>query len=193
MEQLLLQYGLVAVFLCAVVENDVTFLLTGVIAHLGLVHPLFALIYCIAGALVHDSLWFWLGYSRSESVRASRVYRKVGPLVEKLADRFGPWELFLCRFIYGTRSPSLVFWGVQQLSYTRFLLIETLALTVWGTILAGVGYGLSGTAAALMGRVRSMEHWVLGAAVIIVIVVLAMRYFARHEIRKHLPPREGPL
>jgi len=146
MQEFLLEYGLLAIFLCAIVENDVTFILTGVMVHLSPMHPVPAIVAGLAGALLHDSIWFGLGQWRSDTVRSHRVYRRVGPAVERLAARFGPWELFVCRFIYGTRTPSLVFWGVQRLSLTTFLLIETLALTLWATVLVALGYFLSSAA-----------------------------------------------
>lgn len=189
MEQFIIQYGLLAIFLCALLENDVTFVFAGVVIHLGLVDPVFALAYALAGALLHDSFWFWLGYTRSESIRASRVYRKLGPAVEKLADRFGPWELFLCRFIYGTRNPSLVFWGTQRLSLRTFFAIEIAALSIWGCFLAMLGFCLSNAAAAVIGTIRSMERWMVGALGVIILGALVARIFTRYEIRRRLLAR----
>jgi membrane protein DedA with SNARE-associated domain len=193
MQQFLIEYGVLAIFLCAVLENDVVFLMTGVLIHLGLVHAESAFLACLGGALVHDSLWFWLGYARAESIRMSRAYRRLGPLVEKLSARFGPWELFLCRFLYGTRNPSLVFWGLQQLSVARFAAIELSALTIWGGALTGFGYFLSDRAEALIGRVKSVEHFLLIALLIAIAIYLVARLFTRHEIKRHLllpPPRK---
>jgi membrane protein DedA with SNARE-associated domain len=189
MEHFLVQYGLLAVLFCALLENDVTFVLTGVIIDRGIVSPYLGIAYCVAGALGHDLLWFWLGHSKSDSIRSSRVYRRVGPLVERLADRFGLWELFLCRFIYGTRNPSLVFWGVQRLPLWKFLAVETIALSIWGTFLATLGYFLSDRASLVIGKVKSFERLLLGIAVLVIIVVVGLRMFTRYEIRKRLPPK----
>ncbi len=189
MQEFLIEYGLHAIFLCAIVENDVTFILSGVVVHLSTVHPVPALVAGLSGALLHDSIWFWLGHARSDSIRSHRVYRRVGPAIERLAAKFGPWELFVCRFIYGTRTPSLVFWGVQRLSVTTFLLIEMLALTVWGSVLIGLGYLLSNSAAIIIGRVKSMESWMLGALLIAGAGFCLARLITRYEIRKRLPPR----
>jgi membrane-associated protein len=189
MEQFIIQYGLAAIFLCALVENDVTFVFAGVVIHLGLVDPMLAVAYALAGALIHDSFWFWLGHTKSEDIRASRVYRRLGPAVERLAARFGPWELFVCRFIYGTRNPSLVFWGIQGLPLAKFYLIEVLALTIWGCFLTTLGFCLSNMAAAVIGTVRSMERWMLGALGVIILGALIARIFTRYEIRKRLLAR----
>ncbi len=188
MENFLIQYGLLAVLCCALIENDVTFVLTGVIIHQGIVDPFLGVAYGIAGALGHDLLWYWLGHSRSEVIRQSSVYRRVGPLVERFAARFGAWELFFCRFVYGTRNPSLVYWGVHRLPLPKFLAIEVFSLTVWGCFLASLGYFLSNQATLVIGRVKSFEHLLLGIAILVIIGVVGMRMFARYEIRKRLPP-----
>ncbi len=189
MQEFLIEYGLLAIFLCAIVENDVTFVLTGVAVHLSGIHPVPALVAGLSGALLHDSIWFWLGHWRSETIKTHRVYRRIGPAVERLAGRFGPWELLVCRFIYGTRTSSVVFWGVQRLAVTSFLLIEIVALAIWGAILVALGYFLSTSAAAIIGRVRSMERWMLCAMLIAIGGFILARAFTRHEIRKRLPPR----
>jgi membrane protein DedA with SNARE-associated domain len=106
-----------------------------------------------------------------------------------MAAKFGPWELLVCRFFYGTRISSIVFWGVQRLSLTSFLLIETIALTIWGAVLVTTGYLLSTGAAAIIGRVRSMERWMLCALIIAIVGFFLARVYTRHEIRKRLPPR----
>ncbi len=190
MKDFLIEYGVLAVFLCALVETDVSFILTGVVIRLGIVHPLPAFAAMIAGAFLHDSAWFTLGYRRAVWIRNTSAYRKVGPFIERLTVRFGAWQLFLCRFIYGTRNPSLVFWGVQRLAIAKFAAIELLALSVWGTVAAAIGYFLSDRAEAIIGKVKHLEKWVLGALVISLVVVVIVRYFARYEIAKHVPPRD---
>jgi membrane protein DedA with SNARE-associated domain len=189
MHEFLLEYGLLAIFLCAIVENDVTFLLTGVAVHLSGIHPVPAFVAGLSGALLHDSLWFWIGHYRADTVKAHRVYRRIGPAVERMAAKFGPWELLVCRFFYGTRISSIVFWGVQRLALTSFLLIETIALSVWGAFLVAAGYLLSSGAAAIIGRVRSMERWMLCALIIAIVGFFLARVYTRYEIRKRLPPR----
>ena len=189
MRDFLLHYGLLAVFLCAVVETDVSFIFTGVAVHTGTIPPLPAFGIMVLGALVHDTLWFVGGRYRSTVIRESRVYKKVGPFVERLAKRFGAGELFLCRFIYGTRNPSLLFWGVQHLPWRKYLAIELLALSLWGTLLAGVGYYLSDSAEALVGGIKSAEKWLLfsllGAGVAFFTIRHGMRAFIAWRLRRN--------
>jgi membrane protein DedA with SNARE-associated domain len=188
MQNFLNDYGVLAIFLAAILENDVVFIMTGVVVHLAVVHPESAFLACLAGALVHDSLWFWLGHARAESIRGSRIYRKLGPAVERLAARFGPWELLLSRFIYGTRNPSLVFWGTQKLSVWRFAAIELTAFMIWGGALTGLGYFLSDRAQAIIGEIGSVERFLLGALGVALLIYLGGRLLTRQEVKKHLLP-----
>ena len=140
----------------------------------------------IIGALIHDSAWFAIGYFNSATIKASRVYRRIGPMVERLAERFGPWEIFIARFIYGTRNPSSVFWGIQHLPYPQFAGLEVLALTIWGSLLTLVGFHSTGWALKLIGKVDNKHHGhLLVAAIALAFVVVALlRIFNRKGIVK---------
>lgn len=184
MEAFLTQYGLIAVFLCALIENDITFILAGVVCDLGIIHPAGALLAGLLGTLVHDSAWFAAGHRGSDTIRQSHLYKRFGPLIERLAHRFGPWQLVFCRLFYGTRNPSLLFWGVQRLPVPKFLALETLAVSVWGSFLLAAGYFLSDRAMVLMGKVKTIEHWLLGGLAIAVLSYLIGRLFTRGAVKR---------
>ena len=193
MREFLNVYGLWAAFVLALIENDVAFIAIGVVAKLGDDNPitpdlnLFAVIpAAIIGAIIHDSVWFFMGHIHSDSIRSSRVYRRIGPMVERLARRFGPWEIFLARFIYGTRNPSSVFWGIQRLPWMKFAGIELLSLAIWGSLLTAVGFHSTGWALRLLGKVEGKNHpkLLLIAILIAFIIGALLRVFNRHELVK---------
>ena len=193
MRDFLNTYGLWAAFVLALIENDVSFIAIGVVLKLGDDNPttpdlniFTAVPAAIIGALIHDSAWFLIGYLNSAAIKASRVYRRIGPMVERLAARFGPWEIFVARFIYGTRNPTSVFWGIQHLPYAQFAGLEVLALTVWGCLLTTIGFYATGWALKVIGHVESKHHpHLLFTAITVAFVVVALlRYFNRRSIVK---------
>jgi membrane protein DedA with SNARE-associated domain len=202
MRDFLSTYGLWAAFLLALLENDVAFIAIGVVLKLGDGSPLpdelsayTAMPAAIIGALLHDTGWFALGYVNSAAIKSSRVYRRIGPTVERLAERFGPWEIFIARFIYGTRNPSSVFWGVHHLPYAQFAGLELFALTIWGSLLALVGYHSTGWALKIIGNVDSRHHphLLLIAIAIAFAAVWLLRIFNRRgivKIQKKVEARE---
>src|SRR5258705_2499001 len=90
-ELLLIKYGILAVFMAAMIEADVVPVLAGVVAHLGFFKVAPALMSATAGAFVGDYLWFCVGVHYSQSIQNSRLYRRSVP--ETLSRRLGPWQI----------------------------------------------------------------------------------------------------
>jgi membrane protein DedA with SNARE-associated domain len=195
------------VFGCAVFENDVTFIMAGIYAaslaslathgdvgmrpHVDLVLGIVA---GVLGALCHDSFWFFLGHNNSGWLKKTPAWKRLGPQIEYWSSRFGVRELFFCRFIPGTRNVSVLFWGIQQLSWTIFLAIDAASLAIWGTVLVTVGYKFGQSATALLGRVkqRHFGRWLLLALLITAIIYYVVRAFTKHEIVKYGKLPEDP-
>jgi membrane protein DedA with SNARE-associated domain len=185
-EQLVERFGALAIFLGTALEGDATAVLGGVIAHLGLLGFPLALATAFLGALAGDLTLFALGRMGARRVRASRAYRRIAPLVERLATRFGAGEIVLARFVYGTRVASMIFWGVHGLSTARFVLVDLVGCALWATALTTLGFAASGTAAVLLGEVQAAERWLAIALVAIAAVVVV----AHLVIRRWLPVSE---
>jgi membrane protein DedA with SNARE-associated domain len=194
MREFLNHYGLWAAFLLALLENDVSFIAIGVVARLGDGDPgtpdafnvFTALAAAIFGALIHDTFWFVIGHQHSQWFKSSRVYQRIGPTIERLANRFGPWEIFFARFVYGTRNPTSVFWGIHHLRYATFAGIELLALTLWGGMLVTVGFNFTSLALKIIGRVERHHHahLLFIALAIALLGIYLLRWFNRRRIYK---------
>jgi membrane protein DedA with SNARE-associated domain len=182
LEQLVQQYGLLAVFLGAAFEGDFTLILAGVTAHLGYFSFPLAVLAGTLGSLVGDSMWYALGRARGPKFRAGRLYRRVGPRIERLARRFGPAQLLLARFVYGTKAASMVFWGLHGLPIARFFLVDALGAVLGAAVFGGIGYLVSGSATLLLGKVRRVQLWLLGALVVGVVAVFLIHWTAKKEL-----------
>lgn len=184
------------VFGCAVLENDVTFLMAGIYAssvhpHLS---PWVAIAAGVLGALCHDTFWFLLARNRSSYIRRTSGWKRVGPQIESWAARFGTRELFFARFLPGTRLPSVFFWGLQRLPFHLFYLLEASALLLWGTLLTWLGFRFGQQTEVLLGH---LKHKHLGKYLLIALVLslagyFLIRAFTRHEIVKHGQPPADP-
>lgn len=163
-------------------EGDFTLLLAGVVAHLGIFTFPMAVAAGALGSLAGDCGWYALGRFRGPRFREGRFYRRVGPTVERLAAQLGPWQLLAARFVYGTKSASMIFWGLHGLSFPRFLLIDIVGCVLGSLVFTSLGYLLSGSATALLGQVKRVELWLLGAAIVGVLIVFIIDRTAKHEL-----------
>jgi membrane protein DedA with SNARE-associated domain len=188
-EHLILRYGLAAVFVGAAVEGDLTLILAGVAAHLGYFSFPTALAASVLGGFLGDLAWYSLGRLRGPRFRAGRLYRRVGHRIEILARRLGAAELIASRFVYGTKAASMVFWGLHGMSLPRFLLIDAIGCVLGSLVFTGLGYAVSGSATVLLGHVRRVERWLLGAVLVGALLVFVIHLTAKKEL--HVDEEEG--
>jgi membrane protein DedA with SNARE-associated domain len=202
-KELLVKYGPAyfpyVVFFCAMLENDVTFLMAGIYAaslrqHPHHPNPWVAVGAGLAGALCHDSFWFYIARHRAAWIKQTRVWKQIGPQIEQWAGRFGVWELFIARFIPGTRNPSVFYWGLQHLRLPKFYGVNAAALAIWGTIVTMLGYFFGTQVENIIGKIKKnhLGRYLLIALLITLIIYLGIRLFAQYEIKKYGKPPDDP-
>ncbi|HUE30940.1 MAG TPA: VTT domain-containing protein [Verrucomicrobiae bacterium] len=184
MEDFLARYGLLAVFAAAAVEGDVSVVLAGVLADLGFFSLPHAVEAAWLGGFVGDTAWYLLGRLNSAAVRRNRLYLRAAPLIERLVARVGEREIVLSRFVYGTRIASMFFWGVHGLPYGRFAAFDLVGCLLSAIALAGLGFGLSTSAVALVGRVKRAEVWLLVVLLASLPLLVAIRHVMRRVARE---------
>jgi membrane protein DedA with SNARE-associated domain len=182
-ESFVAHYGLVALFLLATVEGDVSLIVGGVMAHLGVMPLVGVMIAGGLGNLTGDIVWFWVGRRHSARIRASKFYRAVGPRIERLTRRLGSWQLLVSRIIYGTRNASMLFWGQAGLAPLRFVLIDALGCALASAGFALLGYLVGHGTAALTGEVKRIEQWLLGAVVAGGVIVWVVTRITRRRLQ----------
>ncbi len=187
MEALITRFGLLAIFVGTAFEGDLALILGGVAAHLGLMDPLAMGVAGALGGFAGDTAWYLVGRHHAAAFRDSRVYRRVGPTIERLVARFGAWQLLLARPVYGTRVASMLFWGTQRLPAARFVALDLPACSVWAALLGSLGYFSSGSVAAVLGRVHRIEEWV-GLAIVVAVAVAVLA----HVIMRRVASNAGP-
>ena len=182
LQELLIRYGLLAVGLGAAFEGDFSMIVAGVVSHLGVFEFPYAVAAGTVGSLVGDSLWYGFGRLRGPRFKEGKLYHRVGPTVERLAGKLGPWELLAARFVYGTKAASMLFWGLHGLPLGRFLLIDAIGCGLGAFVFTGLGYLVSGSATVLLGKVKRVELWLLAALLVGAVIVFIIHRTARHEL-----------
>jgi membrane protein DedA with SNARE-associated domain len=184
LERFLSDHGLVSVLLLATVEGDVSILVGGVLAHLGLLPLPGVMLAGALGNLAGDCVWFGVGRRFREPIRAHRFYRTVGPWIERLASRLGAWQLLAARAVYGTRTASMIFWGQHGLSVARFLLTDGLGCALASAGFALLGFAVGHGTAALTGDVKRVELALLAGLLAGSVLVWAISRAIRRRLSR---------
>jgi membrane protein DedA with SNARE-associated domain len=192
-EDLIREYGLLAVFFGVMIEGDLTLLLAGVLAHHGLFGFGEALLTSTLGGIIGDSISYLIGYSGKERIKNSHFYQRTKPQLQRLSARFGVYSVFLVKYIYGLRTASAIFWGFAHMRFGRFVPLTIASCAAWALILIGLGYSFSGAIEVLIGRVQRIGKVLLLAVAVAVALTLLLFLLERYVIGRRVPEMEPPL
>jgi len=154
-ELLISKYGLIAVFLAAMLEADVIPVLSGVAAHRGYFNPFLAVAAASFGALAGDCLWFYVG--RHALIKNSATLQRIKSKAEVLFRRVGHWQIPASHVIYGTRVATMTFLGARGSPVGRFVLLDGVSCLALTTLLFSLGFALSASVSLVLNSVRRVE------------------------------------
>lgn len=186
--QLIIQYGLAAVFLGSGLEGDLSMVLGGVVSHQGYFRPQVAIAAAALGAFCADCVWYAVGRLHAQRLQDAAFYRKVGPRIAAVTRRIGVWQIIAARFVYGTKNATMLFWGLHNLPLLRFVLVDAIGCVLGASFFVGLGYLVGDGAEALLGKVKRFEFLLLGALVVGVLVLVVIRVLAQRR-----EPASGPV
>lgn len=172
MEFLLIKYGLVAVFVAAMLEADVIPVLAGVAAHRGYFDPVVAVAAASFGALAGDCVWFYVG--RTNAIKNTKLVQRLKAKAEILFRRVGNWQIPASHVVYGTRVATMTFMGARSSAIGRFVLIDGVSCLALTTVLFGLGFALSASVPVILVNMRRVEI-VLLVCVALVFVFYLLR------------------
>jgi membrane protein DedA with SNARE-associated domain len=166
--------------------------IAGVVSQLGYTRLPAVAVLGTLGLLAADTFWFCVGRWRSEWVRGTRLYCRAETTIRQVATRLGPRQIVLSRFVYGTRVPTMFFWGVLGLSFRRFVAMDLIGCGLWATLLTGAGYAMSGSAQLVVGRMEKVEVWILCLLIAAALLFALLRLLLRKRRSRGAPLPSSP-
>ena len=141
MEELVLRYGVIAIFLGSGIEGEPFALAGGVLAHRHWLPAWVSVAAAIGGAVAIDQFWFHLSRHFQRSRLVERVVRRPSfaralVLIERYPVRF----ILLFRFAYGLRAVAPVAIGASRVPTRLFVPLNIATAVVWGLSFTTAGY-----------------------------------------------------
>jgi membrane-associated protein len=138
----------------------------------------------IVAAVAGDNLGYWLGRRHGPQAIERYARRWVGgpDLLERtrsFVKRRGMLAVFVARFVPGARFIAGPLAGATGMPPYHFTVANLLGAVVYVPLVVGagwaVGYGLGGYLERLRHMVGAVEHYVLGAVGLAILVTLGVR------------------
>jgi membrane-associated protein len=138
---------------------------------------IFMVIAVVLGALLGESIGFWLGRIFGPKLRASWLGQRVGEDRWEKADRFvkkrGGIAVFISRFLPVFHSVIPLTAGMTLMRYRTFMAWTVPACIIWAFIYVSIGSGAAETYRELQSSFES-AGWVFIAIVVVSILFLAV-------------------
>ena len=163
-EELIANYGYIAVLIGTFFEGETILLIAGFFAHLGYLKLSYVIAAAFAGSLAGDQLFFYAGRIKGiELVNKRPVLRSKAERIFKLMHRHQTVLILGFRFLYGFRTITPVVLGASGISPVRFLILNICGALLWAVIIGVSGYYFGKALELLIGNIKQYEFWVITA------------------------------
>ena len=144
----------------------------------------------VIGALIGESIGFWLGRVLGPRIRRSRLGRRIGTdkweRSERYLQRRGGPAIFLSRFLPVLHSLVPVTVGMSSFSYRRFLAWTAPACVLWASLYISVSALAAGTYRELADRLHYAGYIFVGVIVLFLALIYAGKKLIERLEHRHL-------
>lgn len=122
------------------IPEEVAFVVAGVLSAEGHLHWPTALAACLIGAILGDSVMYWIGRRWGDSLLSSHprlswmLQARREKQFEEAVEQHAFKVMFLSRFLVGIRGPVYVAAGAAHMPYQRFLVYDVVCATIVVTV-----------------------------------------------------------
>ena len=180
LEQLISNYGYVAIGIGSFLEGETILILGGLAAHSGYLELPWVITCAFLGTLFGDQLYFYIGRTKGQAFLEKRPHwQSKSDRVFSLLDHHQIWLILGFRFLYGLRTVTPFIIGASKISPLRFLILNIIGAAVWAITVGSMGYLFGHTLEILMGDIKKYEGFVFAS--LAGIGLLVWLYYVRRK------------
>ncbi|MBI3453023.1 MAG: DedA family protein [Rhodospirillales bacterium] len=181
---LIATWGYPAIFVLTFFEGEMAVIAAGFAASRGYLTIEGVALAAFLGTLAGDQLYFHLG-RRYGGRLLGRFPRFAGPAARAAAllHRYSTWYILAFRFVYGIRTVSPFVIGAAGIGRLRFAILNALSAAIWAVAVAAAGYVFGAAVELLIGDIKRIEIYVLGAILAAGAIGIAIAHIRRRRPR----------
>lgn len=164
LEELVANYGYVAIVIGTFLEGETILVLGGFAAHRGYLELPWVIVCAFLGSFVGDQAFFYIGRKNGEKMLQKRPHwqAKAGKVLAMM-DKHQTALILGFRFLYGLRSVTPFLLGAAKVSPARFFVLNMIGAGVWAIAIGSLGYSFGYAIEAMLGNLKHYEMGVFGA------------------------------
>ncbi|MEQ4532242.1 MAG: DedA family protein [Mixta sp.] len=183
--QLIEQYGYLAVVIGCIAEGETFALLGGVMAHEKLLRYSGVVVAVMIGGFLGDQLLYYIG--RHFGARILRRFKKhQGKLkrANRMIRRYPVLFIIGVRFMYGFRVIGPIIIGASRISPLKFVIFNAIGAFIWSLVFVTLGYFAGEMITPWLHRLdHHLKHllWLAAAVAFVLLLRLAFRHWSRRH------------
>lgn len=181
-DQLISQYGYLAIFLGTFLEGETILVLGGFAAHRGLLWLPGVMVAAFLGSLASDQLFFFIGRRHGSAWLAKRPgWQANVERVRRLVARHDTLIILGFRFIYGVRNVTPLVLGMSAVSAWKFAGLNVIGAAVWAVAVGALGWFVGSAAKQMLGHIERYELRIVALIVAVGLALWAHRRFSERR------------
>ncbi len=171
-EQLIHNYGYLAVLVVTFIEGETIVVLAGLAAQAGYLELQWVMLAALAGSFAGDQTWFYLGRHWGPKIIARRLsWQEGAQKVYKHLHRHQHWLILTFRFYYGLRNVTPFVVGSAHIPRLRFFALNLVGAIVWAVLFSYAGYLFGEAFKLFVADYHRYALYVLGALVLVALAI----------------------
>ncbi|HEY9051980.1 MAG TPA: DedA family protein [Gammaproteobacteria bacterium] len=172
LEELVANYGYIAVLIGTFLEGETILIIAGFLAHRGYLDLPIVIAMAFTGTLIGDQLYFYIGYFKGKQFIENRPkWKAKTDRVFKLLDKHQVLLILGFRFLYGIRTVTPFVLGASGISPIRYLVLNICGALIWAIVIGVSGFYFGYALEVLISEVKLYEGWVIAGLVLAGIAV----------------------
>ena len=185
LQQLIIDYGYLALFIGTFLEGETILVIAGFLAHSGYLELPWVVITAFLGTFAGDQTFFYLGRAKGIAFLEKRpLWHSKTEKVFALLDKHQTTVILGFRFLYGVRNVTPFVIGASRIHPLRFFVLNFLGALIWAIAVGYLGYQFGDIAEAVLGRIKEYEIYFLGGLVLIGVLLF---WRSTHNARQQNP------
>lgn len=190
LEQLVSDYGYLAVLIGTFFEGETILLVGAFAAHQGYLNIALVILIAFIGSCAGDQFWYMLGrrYGRARLLKRPFLAERVARITRWL-DRYPTLFILGFRFVYGIRNIAPVAIALSSIPPWRFYVLNVIAAAIWSATGGLGGYFFGVAVEAFLGHLRAVEQRLIAGIALAILGYLVGRWLYRWFRRSPAPDR----
>lgn len=142
----------------------------------------------VLGTLTADSIWFWLGKTRTAGKIVDHRYATytisvIMEAIRKISRGNHLLAFIFAKFLVGTRIVVILYVSKTNIAFKNFILNDMVAILIWLTTLTSIGF-LSGLGFSYISKILKNVYAGIGFVVLILLVIVMAQIWLKKFFTK---------